>query len=267
MALAQRGIRENVTLHVVSHNADLDPAAQPWRQVQDVIDGKLDVAAVWGPFAGWLKTTKKEPLVVQPVNLDEDDVPLEFDLAIGLRKIDWILKYKFDLALNAKRTEIERILRDYGVPLVQCSRCIVAGDLPSHGTYTRPIDDPRAAYAKAAPDQKVDRARLEDWLKSGADINQELVNAVLAGDAYHSSSTRARTSTRPTLRDTRRFMLPPEMKMPRRSKRSSHARPISTSRIAMATRPCNMRCYGIHQQRYGRSPETAPIWSCERLRV
>lgn len=182
MALAQRGIRENVTLHVVSHNADLDPATQPWRQVQDVIDGKLDVAAVWGPFAGWLKTTKKEPLVVQPVNLDEDDVPLEFDLAIGLRKIDWILKYKFDLALNAKRTEIERILRDYGVPLVQCSRCIVAGDLPSHGTYTRPIDDPRAAYAKAAPDQKVDRARLEDWLKSGADINQELVNAVLAGD-------------------------------------------------------------------------------------
>ena len=47
-------------------------------------------------------------LVVQPVNLDEDDVPLEFDLAIGLRKIDWILKYKFDLALEAKKGEIDK---------------------------------------------------------------------------------------------------------------------------------------------------------------
>ncbi|MET0408752.1 MAG: quinoprotein dehydrogenase-associated putative ABC transporter substrate-binding protein, partial [Hyphomicrobium sp.] len=182
MALAERGIRENISLHVVSHNADLDPAAQPYQQVQDVVDGKLDVAAVWGPFAGWLKTMKGAPLVVQPVNLDEDDVPLEFDLAIGLRKIDWILKYKFDLALEAKKVEIDKILRAYGVPLVQCSRCFVAGDLPSHGTYTKPVEDENAPRAAVAPDQKVDRARLEAWLKNGADLNQELSNAVLASD-------------------------------------------------------------------------------------
>ncbi|MET1046510.1 MAG: quinoprotein dehydrogenase-associated putative ABC transporter substrate-binding protein [Hyphomicrobium sp.] len=182
IALAERGIRENISLHVVSHNADLDPAAQPYQQVQDVVDGKLDVAAVWGPFAGWLKTMKGAPLVVQPVNLDEDDVPLEFDLAIGLRKIDWILKYKFDLALEAKKVEIDKILRAYGVPLVQCSRCFVAGDLPSHGTYTKPVEDENAPRAAVAPDQKVDRARLEAWLKNGADLNQELSNAVLASD-------------------------------------------------------------------------------------
>ena len=182
MALAERGIRENVTLHVVSHDGDLDPAAQPWRQVQDVVDGKLDVAAVWGPFAGWLKTMKGEPLVVQPVNLDEDNVPLEFDLTIGLRRVDWILKYKFDLALDAKKAEIEKILRDYGVPLVKCSRCFVPGDLPSHGTYTKPVDDDSGPHVAIAPDQKVDRARLEAWLKSGADVNQELSNAVLASD-------------------------------------------------------------------------------------
>lgn len=183
MALAERGIRTNVKLHVLSHNSDLNPEAQPWRQVQDVLDGKLDVAAVWGPFAGWLKTMKGEPLVVQPVNLDEDDVPLEFDLAIGLRKIDWVLKYKFDLALEARKADIEKILRDYGVPLVQCSRCYVAGDLPSHGTYTKPVDDdPDAKHEAIAPDQKVTRERLEAWLEEGANLDQELSNAVLAGD-------------------------------------------------------------------------------------
>lgn len=183
MALAERGIRSNVELHVLSHNSDLDPNAQPWRQVQEVLDGKLDVAAVWGPFAGWLKTMKGQPLVIQPVNLDEDDVPLEFDLTIGLRKIDWILKYKFDLALDAKKAEIEEILKDYGVPLVQCSRCFVAGDLPSHGTYTKPVENSGDAHPAIAPDQKVTRERLEAWLTAGADLNQELSNAVLANDS------------------------------------------------------------------------------------
>jgi ankyrin repeat protein len=39
-----------------------------------------------------------------------------------------------------------------------------------------------SAQAKASPDQKVTKERLEAWLKEGADLNQELSNAVLAGD-------------------------------------------------------------------------------------
>lgn len=182
-ALSKRGIRTNVKLHVLSHNSDLNPDAQPWKQVEKVLKGELDVAGVWGPFAGWLKTMKNEPLVVQPVNMWEDDIPLEFDLAIGLRNIDWILKYKFDLALEARKVEIEKILRDFGVPLVECSRCTVAGDLPAHGIYTKPLEQAeKFTSSPIAPDQKVTKERLEDWLKDGADLNQELANAVLAGD-------------------------------------------------------------------------------------
>ena len=35
----------------------------------------------------------------------------------------------------------EKVLRAYGVPLVQCSRCYVAGDLPAHGIYAKAIGD------------------------------------------------------------------------------------------------------------------------------
>ncbi|MEQ1647034.1 MAG: quinoprotein dehydrogenase-associated putative ABC transporter substrate-binding protein [Hyphomicrobiaceae bacterium] len=183
MVLASRGVRANVSLHVQSHNPDLIPENQPWRQVQKVVDGELDVAGVWGPFAGWLKTMKGAPLVIQPVNIMEDEVPLEFDLSIGLRKIDYILKYKIELALDQRKAEIEKILRSFGVPLVNCSRCTVQGDLPAHGVYTKPIADASASTRpEPAPDQKVDTARLESWLASGADINQELANAVLAAD-------------------------------------------------------------------------------------
>lgn len=184
-ALTRRGIISNVSLHVVSHNADLKLENQPWQQVQHVVDGKLDVAGVWGPFAGWLKA-KGEPLIVQPVNTWEDEIPQEFELAIGLRKVDWVLKYKLDLALEARRADIEKILREFGVPLVQCSKCVVQGDLPQHGIYTKPIytepsPDAVAATVKS-PDQLVTRQRLEAWLQDGADVNLELANAVLASD-------------------------------------------------------------------------------------
>ena len=184
-ALTRRGIMSNVSLHVVSHNSDLNPDNQPWQQVKQVLDGKLDVAGVWGPFAGWLKA-RGEPLIVQPVNLWEDEIPQEFELAIGLRKVDWVLKYKFDLALEARRADIEKILRDFGVPLVECSKCVVQGDLPQHGIYTKPIytppDDSVAAKTTKSPDQLVTRERLEAWLQDGADLNLELANAVLASD-------------------------------------------------------------------------------------
>ncbi len=115
-ALVKRGIQKNISLHVLSHNADLNPENQPYKQVEQVVQGKLDVAGVWGPFAGWMKA-QGAPLVVAPVNLWEDEIPLEFDLAIGLRKFDWVLKYKFDLALEARKADIDKILHDYGVPL------------------------------------------------------------------------------------------------------------------------------------------------------
>lgn len=184
-ALTRRGIIDNVSLHVISHNSDLKPEHQPWQQVKQVLDGKLDIAGVWGPFAGWLKA-RGEPLTIKPTNLWEDTIPQEFDLAIGLRKVDWVLKYKLDLALKARAADIEKILRDYGVPLVMCSKCIVAGDLPQHGVYTKPLYTPPTPEAAQStvktPDQLVTRERLEAWLQDGADVNQELSNAVLASD-------------------------------------------------------------------------------------
>jgi ankyrin repeat protein len=182
--LTRAGLASNLSLHTLSHNADLKPENQPWRQVQDVIDGKLDVAGVWGPFAGWLKTMKGEPLVIQPVNLWEDIVPLEYELAAGVRKTDARLKYLLEYALEEKKGEIEKILTEYGVPLVQCSTCLIQGDLPSHGAYTKLqtrvyMSNPEAA----TPDQVVTQERVEHWLEEGADLTQELANATLAADA------------------------------------------------------------------------------------
>lgn len=191
-ALAERGMKEKLDVQIITSDADLRPENQPWRQVQRVVDKELDVAGVWGPFAGWLKK-QGAPLVVQPVNLDATSQPLEFSLAWGVQNTDVVLKLKIDMALDEARSEIAAILQDYGVPLVQCSSCVVEGNLPSMGTlekaravaYEKRFTETRQETKlseKASSDQVVSRERLEKWLADGANVQDELFNAIAAGD-------------------------------------------------------------------------------------
>jgi ankyrin repeat protein len=187
---------DNVSIHVISHDADLRPEKQPWRQVQEVVDGKLDIAAVWGPFAGFVQKMQGAPIAIQPVNLMDDDIPLEFDLAMGMRKNNVVLKFMLDDALEKSKDEVKQILADYGVPLVQCSKCVVTGDIPSHGSFfTHQQERARRLFLEALPaerttldkaqataDQLVTQERVDVWLQEGADLTQELSNAVLASD-------------------------------------------------------------------------------------
>jgi quinoprotein dehydrogenase-associated probable ABC transporter substrate-binding protein len=175
--LRQHRVRDNVIILPVNHDADINPKDQPSYQVQQMIDGDLDVAAVWGPFAGYYKAVKKAPIVLQPVNMMENDYPMEFELGLGVQPQERVLKYKIDLALEDKRADIEKVLRDYGVPLVQCSECTVEGDLPAHGPYTQ-LPPPPAVDNKPV----VTLDQLKAWLAAGADVNDEFGDAVLASD-------------------------------------------------------------------------------------
>jgi quinoprotein dehydrogenase-associated probable ABC transporter substrate-binding protein len=177
-ALLEHGVVQNVSIHYLSHDADLVPKDQPSYQVQEVIDGTLDVAAVWGPMAGYYKVMKHAPLTIQPVNLMDDATPLEFDMAIALRSSDHELARRLDQAMQEKRDALLAILTEYGVPLVKCADCIISGDLPSHGPYAPPKLE--AAPAPATPTVSI--AQLNSWLASGASLTEELNDAVMADD-------------------------------------------------------------------------------------
>jgi len=179
-ALADHGVVRNVVIHEVSHDADLVPEHQPWYQVQQVIDGKLDIAGVWGPFAGWVKAIKGAPVKIEPTNLMDDEVPMEFSMAIGVRTTNAVLKYALDNALKAHRDEIGAVLARYGVPLVQCADCLIAGELPAHGIYTVPR--PAADSFSKPTHWAVAKDQVDRWLAEGAELNVEFANAVLSND-------------------------------------------------------------------------------------
>ncbi len=132
----------------------------------------------------------------------EDKVVLEFDLSFGVRTNDPVLKYALDFALEDSKDEIAAILRDYGVPLVKCSACVVDGDLPAHGTYFEVITDERqkrytdvASLAsrridpsKASPDQIVSLDRLAAEIAAGTKP-QDLWRARCSPPTRRGSST------------------------------------------------------------------------------
>lgn len=177
-ALAAHGIMQNTVIQYLSHNGDLVPENQPSYQVQQVIDKKLEMAGVWGPMAGYYKAIKKAPLVIQPVNLMDDSVPLEFDMAMAVPRGRPELKSAVENAMRDSKDKIRAILVEYGVPLVKCEDCIIEGTLQSHGPY-KPIS---AATTAATAEPRTSVEDLKKWLKQGANPNDELANAVIAND-------------------------------------------------------------------------------------
>jgi len=178
-ALSNHGVRTNVQLWPVASDTEWVPAHQPWHQVEQVADGKLDIAAAWGPMAGWLNTMKGARLTIQPTNLMDNDVPMEFSLGLGVPKQDVVLKFALDDALKKNHAEIEGILRKYGVPLVQCPDCIVPGNLPAHGSYMMQA----VAQTESKPTHwAVSRAQVDQWLAQGSSVDSEFYDAVIAND-------------------------------------------------------------------------------------
>ncbi len=212
-ALARHGLKNGLDVLTVSQDTEGEPETQQWRQVERMVQGKLDVVGVWGPFAGYVKSRKHAPIVLQPANLMAGDSQLEFSMAIGVRDTDVVLKYALDNALTASADRIQAILDSYGVPLVTCSQCIVGGTLPSHGAYSmgagaydryvQPLDEDLTHVDKAqvAPHAIVTLGDVEKSLAAGVSANAELAQAVVASDderinylAAHGADLNARDS-------------------------------------------------------------------------
>jgi len=115
-ALTSRGIVKNlVGFSIFGNLTEKNPPADLIRAVED---GTVDVAVAWGPMAGYFAQQSKVPLELTPVNKDAEhpDLPFAFDIGIGVRQSDPALRNRLDSELVRRKSQIEDILRSYGVP-------------------------------------------------------------------------------------------------------------------------------------------------------
>lgn len=121
-ALARRGIVRNVVGYSIY--GDYSKPNPPAALVDAVARGEVDVAIVWGPFAGYFGRRASTPLDIAPVAAAEDSSlsPVTFAIAAGVRRGDSALAARVDTVLQARRSQIRAILERYGVPLVEKER-------------------------------------------------------------------------------------------------------------------------------------------------
>jgi mxaJ protein len=111
--LAKRGIVENVVGFDTFYSAENPPS----KIIDAVAAGKVDAAIVWGPAAGYFVLHQNVPLQIVAVS-GKTDLPSAFDISMGVRPGDTLLKAQLEKVLENKRVEIQKILKEYGVPLV-----------------------------------------------------------------------------------------------------------------------------------------------------
>ena len=115
-ALAQQGIIDNLVGYSVY--GDYRNPNPPARIVTAVENGDVDIAAVWGPLAGYFAKRSPVPLTIVPITDTEGFRPLifQYDIGLGVRKGDHALKAKLEDILLQKRPEIAALLQSYGIP-------------------------------------------------------------------------------------------------------------------------------------------------------
>jgi mxaJ protein len=93
-----------------------DESRRPVKLLEDVVTGELDVALAWGPMAGYFAKTKAAgaTLTLSPLP-DDRIVSMTFEFSMGVRK-ESRPQGAARAALDRRRTEIAKILDDYGVP-------------------------------------------------------------------------------------------------------------------------------------------------------
>jgi len=113
--LSKRGVVGNLVGFNTFYSAENPPSAI----VDAVASGKIDVAIVWGPTAGYYVQRQSVPLVMVPVPSGPGDLPFAFDMSMGVKPGNDALLATLEKVIAARRGDITKILKDYNVPLIE----------------------------------------------------------------------------------------------------------------------------------------------------
>jgi quinoprotein dehydrogenase-associated probable ABC transporter substrate-binding protein len=114
--LAQKGLLGKLHGYALMADTRYDHPAQDL--VHDVAAGEIDVGILWGPIAGYFAKQESEPLVVVPLRSGDSPIRMDFRITMGVRPNEPEWKRDINNLIRAKQAEINKILLDYGVPLL-----------------------------------------------------------------------------------------------------------------------------------------------------
>ncbi|MES9929473.1 MAG: substrate-binding domain-containing protein [Candidatus Thiodiazotropha sp. 6PDIVS] len=121
--LSNYGLMEQV--HPYHRTVDTRLFSPATQAVNDVADGKIDLAVIWGPIAGYAAKRQTVPLSVIPLPAKIDSVPLAFNVSMGIRRRESNWKHQLNEELIKLAPDIEKILLQYDIPLLDSNNRLI----------------------------------------------------------------------------------------------------------------------------------------------
>lgn len=112
--LADKGLLDNARPYRLWRDLNKPPS----EMVDDVVSGKIDVAIVWGPIAGYYAKQAKVPLEIVPAPEYEavNEHGKEYwNIALGVRKRDKERLAVIQRVLDKRQADILKIMDEYGI--------------------------------------------------------------------------------------------------------------------------------------------------------
>ncbi len=103
--------------------------------IKDLRAGEIDVAILWGPYAGYYANHPEgEKLTVTPMLETVSGLPkLEYRITMGVRATDANWKRQINEVIAKRQGDIDAVLLEYGVPLIdEDNKMITAARKPSN---------------------------------------------------------------------------------------------------------------------------------------
>ncbi|MCI0735529.1 MAG: substrate-binding domain-containing protein [Beijerinckiaceae bacterium] len=122
--LAVNGLLGNVKSYPLVVDTRFDAAA--FAMIGDLEADRIDVAILWGPFAGYLTKQSKIPLKVTLLLKESSGPRMDYRIGMGVRHSDQDWKRRLNTLIAENQAEISRILASYGVPLLDENNSAIA---------------------------------------------------------------------------------------------------------------------------------------------
>jgi ABC-type amino acid transport substrate-binding protein len=122
--LVQHGLLGQMRTYALPADTRAD---NPGRQmIEDLAAGRIDVALLWGPIAGYWARLQPVPITLIPLESVRLGQHLDFRISMGIRhnEPDW--KREINDLTRELQPEIDGILLDYGVPLLDRQGRLIA---------------------------------------------------------------------------------------------------------------------------------------------
>jgi quinoprotein dehydrogenase-associated probable ABC transporter substrate-binding protein len=114
--LAVNGLMSNAKPYALVVDSRYD--APTLDMIEDLKKGDIDIAILWGPIAGYLAKKADPQLAVMPLVKETSGPKMVYRIGMGVRHSDQNLKRGLNQLIAANQGEIDKILSDFGVPLL-----------------------------------------------------------------------------------------------------------------------------------------------------